>query len=136
MASILVCDNEAATISTLQEAFTSAGHTVTVVNDVVDAVRIVYPSRFQAMFIGVNVQDAEEARSRVAVLRVLRESDPSLPVVILGHGDSIEFERQLRLEGIFCYCLKPIDKIEANQVLSNLLEAVRAAAPSVPSVAR
>jgi DNA-binding NtrC family response regulator len=123
MASILVCDEEVATVNTLRDAFTDIGHSVTVVNDIVDAVRIVYPSRFQALFIGVDMQRANEARSRVAALRVLRAIDPELPVVILAHGNSLEIERQVRLEGIFCLCLKPIDALEAMDVLTNVLQA-------------
>jgi DNA-binding NtrC family response regulator len=124
MANILVCDEEVATISTLQEAFTRNGHTVTVVYDIVDAVRIVYPTRFQALFIGVDMQKASETKSRVAALRVLRESDPHLPIIILAHGNSLELEREVRLEGIFCYCLKPIDAAEAMEVLTNVLQPV------------
>jgi DNA-binding NtrC family response regulator len=126
MAHILVCDDEVATINALQKAFANGGHMVTVVNDIVDAVRIVYPSRFHALFIGVDMQKTDGAMRRVAALRILRESDPNLRIVVLGRGNSLELERQLRREGIFCYCLKPIDAAEATEILMNALEVPHA----------
>jgi DNA-binding NtrC family response regulator len=127
MANILVCDDEVATINTLQDAFTSDGHSVTVVHDIVDAIRIVYPSRFQAVFIGVDMQKPTITARRVAGLRIIRESDPTLRIVILARGNSLELERQFRMEGIFCYCLKPIDPVEATEILMDALHAESAA---------
>jgi DNA-binding NtrC family response regulator len=127
MANILVCDDEVATVNTLQEAFTSDGHAVTVVNDVVDAIRIVYPSRFQVLFIGVDMQKPQVVMRRVTGLRIIRESDPRLRIVVLGRGNSLELERQFRMEGIFCYGLKPIDPVEATEILMDALHAESAA---------
>lgn len=121
MANILVCDGEGETINTLQDAFTSAGHAVTVVNDIVDAVRIVYPGRFHVLFVGVDLQEATLAQRRFAGLGIVKESDPDLRIVVMGRGNSLELERQLRMDGIFCYCLKPVDAAEAMQILRNAL---------------
>ncbi|MDZ7291602.1 MAG: response regulator [candidate division KSB1 bacterium] len=127
MANILVCDDEVATINTLQKAFTSDSHAVTVVNDVVDAIRIVYPSRFHVLFIGVDMQKPQVVMRHVAGLRIIRESDPKLRIVILGRGNSLELEREFRMEGIFCYCLKPVDPVEATEILMDALHAESAA---------
>ncbi len=126
MANILVCDDDAATMHTLQEAFISAGHSITVVNDIVDAVRIVYPARFRVVFVGVDLQKPQVAAGRIAGLRMIRESDPKLRLIVLGRSESLELERQFRSEGIFCYCLKPIEATEATEILMNALEVSNA----------
>ncbi len=122
MANILVCDDEGATVGTLQKAFSGRRHSVTVVSDVVDAVRVVYPGKFQTLFIGIDLRKANETKSRVAALRVLRRIDPDLPIVVLARGNSLELEREVRLEGIFCFCLKPINTGEAIDILANALK--------------
>lgn len=113
---ILIVDDEVAVASLLADAIQIQGHATTVVYGGPEALERLNAEPYDAVFLDVLMPEM----SGVEVLRRLRETHPTLPVVIItGHAREHELEEARRL-GVAAIIEKPFILNNLSAALSSL----------------
>ena len=112
---ILIVDDEAAVANLLADAIQIQGHEATVVHRGEEALALLARERPDAVFLDVLMP----GMNGVEVLRLIRATDPVLPVILItGHARDEELDEARRL-GVSEIIEKPF-------ILNNLSEALGA----------
>ena len=111
--SILIVDDEIEVASLLADAVKSQGHEVMVAHDGEEGLALLRQFRPEAVFLDVQMPEM----SGIELLRRIRRTDPTLPVVLItGHAATAELEEARQL-GVTAIIQKP-------DILTRLREAL------------
>lgn len=116
--SLLIADDEQSFRDLLHQRLTRKGYQVTAVTNGTDALAALEEREFDGAILDLKMPGL----SGIEVLKAARESQPSLPVLILtGHG-SIESALEAVRAGAYDYLTKPCNLAELELVLQKALE--------------
>lgn len=115
MANILVVDDEKSIRITLREFLKNEGHEVEIVGDADEALEILRERKFDVV-----VTDIVLPRiSGVDLLRVIRQSDPFVQVVMMTGEPTVDTASESLRAGAYDYLFKPITKSAILKVVAN-----------------
>lgn len=124
---ILVVDDEVAIRELISEVLSIAGYEVTASADGLDALNQIRNKKFNAILLDVNLPKVDG----FAILEKVRESAPTLPIVMLSaRTDKDDVTHGLRL-GADDYVRKPFSVEELTLRIENILKRNRKLDPSV-----
>ena len=116
--SLLVVDDEEEFATTLAERLELRGITVRVAHDGETALQMVAEATFQAVLLDVLMPGMKG----LDVLSRLRETHPTVPVILLtGQGTTLDGIDGMH-RGAFAYLTKPVDLEELLRTLSEAME--------------
>ncbi len=101
---ILILDTDDAFRESLSRILRTAGHSVTIAHDLVEATNNCSPDNCDLVFLDVS--------SQPALLPSMKEKNPDIPVVILSQNPSIESIIAAMRLGTFDYLIKPLTDTE------------------------
>ena len=114
---ILLVDDERDLVCTMSERMGLRGMTVEVALSGAEAVARLLRERFAAVVLDVKMK----GMSGLEVLRVIKESYPAVPVIMLTGHDSMQEARACMQAGAFDYLMKPI---ALDDLIAKIHEAV------------
>ncbi|MFQ5868764.1 MAG: hypothetical protein ACE5JC_02555 [Candidatus Zixiibacteriota bacterium] len=114
LTTILLCSNSADTVE-LSRYLEKEGIRAELFPTLDKALPRFESGRFDTLLLVLAGNDSD--KEQLEKLSVVKKLDPDLPVVAVSENDSIELERQARLEGIFYYLVQPVDQWELLEVL-------------------
>jgi signal transduction histidine kinase len=121
VASILVTDDEPATLKTLSAGLEDMGYKVTTAVNGQEALSLIRRQPFSIVIADIKLPDI----SGLEVLEVAKELDPETAVVMITGHASIETAVDAINEGAYAYVLKPVAMTELETIINNALREQR-----------
>jgi DNA-binding NtrC family response regulator len=119
MARVLVADDESSICEAFGLLLEAEGHTPLIASTGEEAVRLVCTARPDLVFVDVRMPGMDG----LAVLKEIRRSNPSVPVVVMTAYGTLDTAAEALRNEAFDYLGKPLDLAQIRQVLRRALHA-------------
>jgi DNA-binding NtrC family response regulator len=104
-------------VAAVREASARAGALVNAVDSEVAVAHQVVVCRPAAVFIGIGRRRSKT----LEVIPVIHTAREGLPVIVIADEDSLDLERRARSRSVFYYLVHPVDAVEVEAVLKDVL---------------
>ena len=121
MPTLLVVDDDRATLDLIRQTFRDTGVTVKTTGSAAAAMGIISRLHPDLVVLDVMLPDVEG----VDVLRMIKQLDPRLPVLFISAGGTSDTVIEALKEGAVDYLLKPLDMARVRELVSQAIEARR-----------
>ena len=123
MKTLLFVDDEEEILSLLGEFFGARGYEIAFARNGFEALSSVKAKDLGAIFLDLKMPDMDG----VETLRLIREINPDVPVIIVSGHATEDLARKLLKEGAFDFVAKPVDLSRLQEIVKHLetLEEVR-----------
>jgi DNA-binding NtrC family response regulator len=121
MSSVLLVEDKSSLRKMMATAMEGAGHTVTQSGDGAEAVELVRRQRFHLVVTDLRLPH----RNGIDILKAQRESDPSIPVLIMTVYGTVEDAVEAMKLGAFDFVPKPVDIARLLLLVDRALERRR-----------
>lgn len=119
---ILICGEDRSTANFLSSALKSEAYVFQYFEDIENAIQHISPGDYHVLLIGLSHEIGSEQLDGLRAIPIVRKIDPGLPIIAIGHDESLETERKARLAGIFYYLLQPLEINEARMSIMNAVQ--------------
>jgi DNA-binding NtrC family response regulator len=119
MAKVLVADDERSICEAFGLLLEAEGHTALVASTGEEAMRLVSSARPDLVFLDVRMPDMDG----IAVLKGIRQTDPTLPVIVMTAYGTLETAAEALRNDAFDYLGKPLDLSQIRQVVRRALHS-------------
>ena len=123
MKKLLFVDDEEEILSLMGEFFGTRGYEIAIARDGFEALSRLKKEDLGAVFLDLKMPDMDGMET----LRLIREIDPDVPVVIVSGHATEDLARKLLKEGAFDFVAKPVDLSRLQEIIRHLetLDEVR-----------
>jgi DNA-binding NtrC family response regulator len=104
-------------VAVVRKASARTGALVNAVDSAVAVAHHVVARRPAAVFIGIGRRRSKH----LEVIPVIHTAREGLPVIVIADEDSLDLERRARSRSVFYYLVHPVDAIEVEAVLKDVL---------------
>ncbi|TLY17088.1 MAG: response regulator [Nitrospirae bacterium] len=120
---ILLVDAHSDIREVLSDMLRHEGYRVKAVGSGAEGLRQVMQDHYEAALLDIRLPDLDGP----SVLRVMRELDPSLPIIVLTGYTTVESTMKTRVKNAFAHLTKPYNQEEIKTILSRAVGVNRLA---------
>lgn len=117
---ILIADGDEEVRRVLAEALAKVGYQVETAERASKVIHRIQTAKIDVLIMDVGIPDIGGCE----VIPIIRNIDPSIPIIILASDSSLELAKEVRKEGVFYYALKPLDLEEINLAVQDACRRV------------
>ncbi len=122
MVDVLISDEEPGSLRSMEALLKADGFEVESFSQLSKAVVPCLRRKFKTALISISHKGgSEEAEAKLESLRMMRELDSEMPLVVICDQESLEMERKLRAVGIFYLLTKPFSSEELRAVVESAI---------------
>lgn len=110
---ILIADRNSATCAQMAESFVRSGYDVETTSSAADVVNKVMQKQTGLVLLG---QEFNESVPVTDLVRILRNCDKALNIILVADQFSPCQERRVRQEGIFYHALRPVNTEDTDEI--------------------
>ena len=112
MLDALIYSEDAVSGSFLAGLLTAEGLEVETISHFSEAIAPCLQRRYRMAILSLDPAGWPPREQRLEVVRVLRQIDPDLPLIVVCDEEGLEMERKLRSAGIFYILTRPLSRLE------------------------
>ncbi len=122
MVDVLISDEDPVSLRSMEALLKADGFEVESFSQLSKAVAPCLMRKFKTALISIRHKGgSEEAEAMLEPLRMMRELDSEMPLVVICDQESLEMERKLRAVGIFYLLTKPFSSEELRAVVESAI---------------
>jgi len=114
---VILCDADRSEVSQLKELLAPL-YDLVLSTAPVEALNSLMSSSFETMLLGLNKKD----KSFLELIPLVKKLQPTLPIIVIADGRSLEEQRAVQRQGVFYFLPRPI---ASKEILSAVANAVR-----------
>ena len=122
MVDVLINDQDPGSLRSMEALLKAEGFEVESFSKLSKAVAPCLRRKYKMALISISHKGgSEEAEAKLESLRMMRELDSEMPLVVICDQESLEMERKLRAVGIFYMLTKPFSSEELRAVIESAI---------------
>jgi DNA-binding NtrC family response regulator len=117
MMNILIADDDKFMRNILEDMLVENGCTVNTVQSGGEVIRAVLSDIYDAVFLDLHINGMDG----VELIQAVKMIDQNLPIVIITGDDSPDMKKEVMMQGVIDYILKPIRMKKIKRILTRIL---------------